>query len=161
MRFDRKLRMTRGSGLVCVALVVATFAFLPAVASAQDAPKPPDLAMTGDTGLIFLYVKSEKAADFEALMNKLKEALGKTEVPEVKQQMASWKVLKAPNGPAPAGATLYVMLADPVVKNVEYWFLSILYKTYPAEAKAMYDQWTEMKHTNQAIWQLSLVLKMQ
>ena len=54
-----------------------------------------------------------------------------------------------------------MLLADPAVKNVEYWFLSILYKAYPAEAKALYDQWTEIKHTNQVIWNLALVMKMQ
>ncbi len=161
MRFDWKLPVTRGRRLVCFALVcAAALALAPAIASAQEAPKI-DLALTGDTGLIFLYVKSEKAADFEALMAKLKEALAKSESADVKTQMTSWKVLKAPSGPAPAGATLYVMLADPVVKNVEYWFLSILYKAFPAEAKALYDQWTEIKHTNQVIWNLALVIKMQ
>ena len=40
MRFDWKLRMTRGSRLVCFALVVAAaFALAPAIASAQEAPK--------------------------------------------------------------------------------------------------------------------------
>jgi len=162
MRFDWKLPVTRGRRLVCFALVcAAALALAPAIAGAQEAPKPPDLALTGDTGLIFLYVKADKAADFEGLMAKLKEALAKSEAADVKEQMGSWKVLKAPSGPAPTGATLYVMLADPVVKNVEYWFLSILYKAFPAEATALYNQWTEIKHTNQVIWNLALVTKMQ
>jgi hypothetical protein len=162
MRFDWKLPVSRSSRLACFALVLAAaFALAPVAASAQEAPKIA-LALTGDTGLIFLYVKSEKTAEFEGMLQKLKEGLAKSEDPAVKNQIAGWKVLKAPNGPAPTGATLYVMLADPAVQNVEYWFLSILYTLYPAEAKALYDQWQDVKHaTAQVIWNLSLVLKMQ
>ena len=91
------------------------------------------------------------------------EAFGKIDAPEVKQQAAGLKVFKAPNGPAPPGAVLYVMLADPAVKNVEYAFLPILYKAFPAEAKAFADKWAEVKHAQApVVWKdLVLVTKMQ
>ena len=163
MRLTSFPRVSGRGQLSIIALVLALgFALVPVTpAVAQEAQKP-TFAVQGDVGLIFLYVKAEKAADFEALMAKLKDAMSKAEAPEVKQQIAGLKVLKAPNGPAPAGAVLYMLLADPAVKNVEYWFLPILYKAYPAEAKALYDQWQDVKHTTpQAAFDLQVVLKMQ
>ena len=78
------------------------------------------------------------------------------------QCQAPLKFLKAPNGPAPAGNVLYVMVADPAVKEVEYWFLSNLYKLYPNDTKAMFDKWTEAKGTvNPVPFDLTVVTKMQ
>jgi hypothetical protein len=145
-------------GLVCALLI----AFAPVTsARAQEAAKPA-LAFQGDAGLIFLYVKAEKTADFEDMMAKVKEALSKSEAPEAKQQAAGLKLFKAPNGPAPAGAVLYLLVADPAVKAAEYAFLPILYKGFPAEAKAFSDKWQEVKHAQSAvIWDLALVSRMQ
>ena len=152
----------RRLGLVALMLAVA-FVLAPVTpAFAQEPPKPA-LAFDGDAGMMLLYVKAEKTADFDAMMEKLKEAFGKIDSPEVKQQAASLKVFKAPNGPAPPGAVLYVMLADPSVKGVEYAFLPILYKAFPAEAKAFSEKWAEVKHTQApVVWKdLVLVTKMQ
>jgi len=151
-----RLTWIRTFGLVfALTVVLAPFAL------AQETQKP-TFAVQGDAALIFLFVKADKTAEFEGLMAKLKEALAKNEAPEVKQQAAGLKILKAPNGPAPAGSVLYMFLADPAVKNVEYWFLPILYKAFPAEAKALYDQWQDIKHpTNQAAYDLQVVLRMQ
>jgi hypothetical protein len=126
--------------LVFVALVVGSVS--PSYAQAADKPTK---TFEGDGAVALVYVKADKTADFEDLMAKFKEALAKSEVAEVKQQAAGLKIFKAPNGPAPAGAALYVMIADPVVKNVEYWFLSILYKAFPNDAQALYQKWTDAK----------------
>jgi len=126
--------------LVFVALVLGSVS--PSYAQATDKPTK---TFEGDAAVALVYVKAEKTADFEELMTKFKEALGKSEVAEVKQQAAGLKIFKAPSGPAPAGSALYVMIADPVVKNVEYWFLSILYKAFPADAQALYQKWTDTK----------------
>ena len=129
--------------LVFVALVLGSVS----PSYAQAAADKPTKTFEGDAAVAFVYVKAEKTADFEELMAKFKEALGKSEAAEVKQQAAGLKVFKAPNGPAPAGSALYVMIADPVVKNVEYWFLSILYKAFPADAQALYQKWQDCKAT--------------
>ncbi len=136
----------------------------PAQQAAQtQAPAKPGLAFQNDAGLVLLYVKQEKTADFEALMTKLKDALAKNESPEVKQQAAGWKIFKAPNGPAPQGAVAYIMMMDPVVKGAEYSFLGILYKAFPSDAKAIFDQWNDLKAANQPVvtFDLALVTKMQ
>ncbi len=148
--------------LIALALVLG-FSLVPVTSAVAQEAQKPTLTFDGDVGIILLYVKAEKTADFEEMMTKMKEGMAKSDVPEVKQQAASFKILKAPNGPAPAGAVLYVMLGDPAVKNVEYAFLPILYKAYPAEAKAFSDKWAEIKHTQGAVLfrDLQLVAKTQ
>ncbi|MBP7572112.1 MAG: hypothetical protein KBA95_18810 [Acidobacteria bacterium] len=125
----------------------------------QGTPQKPTVAFQNDAGLMILYVKADKTADFEELAARLKEGLTKIEAPEVKQQAESWKLFKGPVG---NGTAVYVMLADPVVKNVEYWFLSLLYKAFPADAQALYQKWTDAKAANPpAVFDLTLVTKMQ
>jgi hypothetical protein len=163
MRLTRFPRVSRHGRCSLIALaIVLGFSLVPVTSAVAQEAEKPAFAVQGDVGLIFLYVKAEKTADFEAMMAKLKEALSKSEAPEVKEQAAGLKVLKAPNGPAPAGAVLYMLLADPAVKNVEYWFLPILYKAFPTEAKAFYDQWQDVRHaTSQVAFDLQIVMKMQ
>lgn len=134
-----------------------------AVTSAQEAqaaaPQKPTVAFQNDAGMVIVYIKADKTADFEELMTKLKDAFSKAEAPEMKEQAGSLKVFKGPVG---GGTAVYVILADPAVKNVEYWFLSILYKALPAEAQALYQKWTDAKAATQpAVFDLALLTKMQ
>ena len=133
------MRLTWNSRLTALVLAVAFVLGGVSFAAAQEQPAKPTLAFTNDAGLIIFYIKPDKTADFEALMAKLKEGLGKLDAPEAKQQVASLKLFK---NKVVDGATvaIYVLLADPAVKNIEYWFLPILYKTFPAEGKALLRQ---------------------
>ena len=130
--------------LVGLVLAVALLVGVPSVTLGQEAQAPakPTVAFQNDAGVMILYVKAEQTAGFEELMTKFKEALGKAEAPEAKQQLQSLKVFKGPVG---NGTAVYMLIADPAVKATEYWFLSILYKAFPADAKALYDKWTEVK----------------
>lgn len=131
-------------------------------AQAAPAAEKKAISFQNDVGIVLIYVKADKTADFEDLLAKLKDGFAKTDVAELKQEAASLKFLKAPNGPAPAGNALYVMLADPAVKNVEYWLLSNLYKFYPADAQALFGKWTDTKGTvNPVVMDLALGPKMQ
>lgn len=131
----------------------------PATPQQQAAPAKPTLAFQNDAGLVILYVKADQTAGFEELMTKFKEALGKVDIPEAKDQAASLKLFKGPVG---NGTAVYVLMADPAVKNVEYWFLSILYKAFPADAQALYQKWTDVKAaTAPSVFDLTLVTKMQ
>jgi hypothetical protein len=148
-------------------LVFATAFVLGAVgvssAQEQAAPAKKDLAFQNDAGLIIFYVKSDKTADFEDLMTKLKDGLAKMDAPEAKQQAAGMKLFKTPVA-AGAQVASYVLIADPVVKNTEYWLMSLLYKAYPNDAKALYDKWLDVKAANPAaptILDLTLVTKLQ
>lgn len=126
-------------------------------ATQEQAPAKPTLTFQNDAGVIILYVKADKTADFEDLMTRFKDAL--TKVEEAKAQAASLKLFKGPVG---NGTAVYVLTADPAVKNVEYWFLSILYKAFPADAQALYQKWTDAKAaTPPSVFDLTLVNKMQ
>ncbi len=133
----------------------------PAAAQPPAAPAKPALAFQNDAGLMIVYIKADKTADFEDLMNKLKEGLAKMDAPEAKQQAASLKLFKNPN--VQGGIAVYVLFADPAVKNVEYWFLPILYKAYPNDGQALLQKWTDSKAATPppTIFDLALVMKMQ
>src|SRR5688572_18907692 len=68
---------------------------------AQDPAQPaqptaPVLPLDGDAAVISILIKPDKTADFELVLNKLKEALAKSEKPERQQQAAGWKIFKSP-----------------------------------------------------------------
>src|SRR5512139_1499593 len=98
--------MLRGFGVtpaVCRSLVtgvaLAGAMLLSAPAFAQDAPAQPAapvLPIDGDAAVISILIKPDKTADFEFVLNKLKDALQKSENPERKKQAAGWKVFKSP-----------------------------------------------------------------
>jgi hypothetical protein len=125
-----------------VAGVVLTLAVLAVFAAPAFAQAPPARTITGDAGVIYYVVKADKTADFESIIGKLKEALGKSEDPVQKQQAAGWRVFKQTE-PGPNGNVLYVALIDPAVKDADYNVLPILYKAYPADAQALYASYRD------------------
>lgn len=159
------MRLTWNPRLVVLVLAVAFVLGAVSFSSAQEqaAPAKPTLAFQNDAGLIIFYIKPDKTADFEELMTKLKDGLGKMDAPEAKQQMASLKLFKAPVASG-ASVAIYVMLAEPTVKNVEYWFLPILYKAYPTEGQALFAKWQDVKAATPAqptIFDLTQFIKFQ
>ena len=88
------------------------------------------------------FIKPDKTADFEAVIAKLREALQKSPKPERQQQAVGWKVFKSPE-PGAAGTVLYVFVMDPAVKGVDYTISTILAEAFPAEALALYKQYSE------------------
>src|SRR5262245_6250820 len=105
-----------------VALVAVTLAGASTAAAQQPAapaePTKPVLTINSEAAIITLLIKPDKTADFEVVLNKLKDALNKSEKPERKQQAAGWKILKSSQ--MAQGNAVYIMLIDPVVKGQEY-----------------------------------------
>jgi hypothetical protein len=136
-------------GLV-VGVLSATSAFAqtppaqpPAQPPAAAAPAAPSqFVFPGDAGLILNFVKADKAADFEMVLGKVKEALAKSEKPERKAQAAGWKVFKATE-PGPSGAVIYVFFMDPVAKGAEYKVGDILVEAFGAEGQTLYKTYSE------------------
>jgi len=132
-----------GIALMLTAIVVLTTASLAnaqaaAAAPAQAAPAPQVRSFSGDVGVLSYIVKGDKAADFEALVAKLKDGLAKSEKPDRKAQGAGWRVLKQVEA-RPDGNITYLFLVDPVVKDADYTFSAILYEAFPAERQAIYE----------------------
>jgi hypothetical protein len=133
---------------LAVGMLSAATAFAQAAPAQPAAPNP--FVFSGDGGVIFNFVKADKAADFEMVMGKLKEALAKSEKPERKAQAAGWKYFKAAEA-GPNGAVIYVFVMDPVAKGAEYSVGNILVEVLgPTEGQALYKTYSE-SYANPAI----------
>jgi hypothetical protein len=110
----------------------------PAAAPAQAAPAPQARVFTGDMGFLSYVVKADKAADFEALIVKLREGLAKSENPVRKAQGAGWRVFKQVE-PRQDGNVAYIFVIDPVAKDADYTLSAILYEAFPADRQAIYE----------------------
>jgi pyruvate/2-oxoglutarate dehydrogenase complex dihydrolipoamide acyltransferase (E2) component len=133
----------------------ATPAQQPAPAQ-QAAAAPAARTFASDAGMVLNFIKPDKTSDFEAVIDKLKEALAKSEKPERKQQAASWKVFKSPD-PAAGGNVLYVFMIDPSVKGADYTVSTILAEAFPQEVQALYKQYAEAYASGQNFVNLALV----
>lgn len=134
---------------LAVGMLSAATVLAQAPAPAQPAAAPNPFVFPGDGGVILNFVKADKAADFEMVMGKLKEAFAKSEKPERKQQAAGWKYFKATE-PGPNGALIYVFIMDPVAKGSEYSVGNILVEAFGAEGQTLYKTYSE-SYANPAI----------
>jgi hypothetical protein len=116
-----------------------TFAQDPAAQPAQ--PAAPVLPIDGDAAVISILIKPDKTADFEFVLNKLKDALQKSENPERKKQAAGWKVFKSPQ--QAQGNAVYVMVIDPVVKGQEYDITRLINEVFPSEVQEIFQKYKD------------------
>jgi hypothetical protein len=94
-------------------------------AFAQQAPQK--TTYTGAAVLAAYAVNADKTADYEKVMETLKDALSKSSRPEAKAQLAGWKVIK--NAAAqPDGSALYVHIISPVVPDADYSITNLVYE---------------------------------
>jgi hypothetical protein len=141
---------------IVLGLLVAVVLAAPPRLHAQAGQAPAARVFASDAGMVLNFIKSDKVADFEAVMSKLKEALAKSDKPERKQQAASWKIFKSPD-PAQGGAVLYVFVIDPAVKGADYTVSTILNEAFPQEVQTLYKQYAEAYASGQNFVNLALV----
>jgi len=145
---------------IALGLVVGTLSAAPVFAQAapaQAAQAAPTARTFGnDAGMVLNFIKSDKTADFEAVIAKLKEALAKSEKPERKEQAKSWQVFKSPD-PAQGGNVLYVFVINPAVKGADYTVSNILAEAFPTEVQTLFKQYAESYASGQNFVNLSLV----
>ena len=125
---------------IAAGLIVGVLA-LAGTAQAQ-APAPNPFLFNADGGVILNFVKADKTADFEMVLGKLKEAIGKSNKPEHKGLATGWKVFKA-NEPGPNGAVIYVFIFDPATKGGEYSVGNILVDAFGAEGQTLYKTYSD------------------
>ena len=128
--------MRRLSGV----LLAGAILLLPALSNAQAAQDAPQkFTMEGDLALWSVSIRPDKTADYEQVLNKVKEALTQSTAPEAKQQLAGWKVVKASMA-MPDGNIVYTHVITPV-PGADYNILQVLYATFtdPTEQKNLYD----------------------
>lgn len=104
----------------------------------RPAATPADYVFPSGAGLIFYYVKPPKAADFEAIIGRIREALAKTESPMLKQQAVNWRIYKSAE--PVVDATVFVFAFDPAIVTANYDPLLALAQVLPAEVQPLYDR---------------------
>ena len=137
----------------------------PAPAPGQVAATPPQPSVpasrrfTSDAGVMFSVIKSDKTADFEAVMARVKEGLARSEDPKRKQQALSWRVFKGLEA-APGGHALYVWILDPPVKDADYTITEILREAFPSEAQDLWAKYQACFVSGQTMLNLQLTINM-
>ncbi len=104
-----------------------------------------------------ILIKPDKTADFEFVLNKLKEALNKSEKPERKQQAAGWKVFKSTQ--MAQGNAVYLMRIDPVVKGQEYDISRLIAEVFPVEVQEIFAKYKEA-FAGRAITEMTALMSM-
>ena len=134
--------MFRGLRVFVCGIALAGFTLAgTAVASAQEAAKPaPVMTLDSDAAVITILIKPDKTADFESVIAKYKEALGKSDNPKRKEQLAGLKFFKSA---ATAQGVPYIIVVDPVMKGEEYDITRIVTEVFPVEVQAVYQKYKD------------------
>ena len=129
-----------------------------APAAAQPAV-PASRKFTSDSGIIFNVIKPDKAAEFEAILVRVKEALGKSQDPKRKQQALSWRVFKGLET-GPGGNIVYIFFFDPAVKDEDYTVSAILTEAFPNEAQDLWARYVACFVSGQTMLNLAQTVNM-
>ncbi len=158
------------------ALVAMTFAGASAATAQEPAPTPaeqpaaapaepqkpvfplPQACQECDVALITILIKPDKTADFEMVLERVKESLAKSEAPERTQQAAGWTVFKSPT--AVQGNAVYIMRIDPIVKGAEYDLMRIIAEVFPVEVQEIFAKYKDA-FAGRAITEMSKFMTMQ
>jgi hypothetical protein len=120
------------------AVAVATLAILSLSAARVQTQAPAPFTIDGSIALWTVSIKPDKTADFERVMAKLGEALGKSSNPTRRQQLTGWRVMRIKSA-LPDGNIAYVHVIDPVIPGADYTVMQTLYDELPEERQALYE----------------------
>ena len=128
--------MRRLSGVL---LLAGAMVMLPAFARETQAQQK--FTLEGDVAMWSVAIRPDKTADFEQILNRVKEALAKAGTPEAKSQLAGWRVLRGAK--MPDGNIIYTHIITPV-PGADYNLLQVLYATVtdPAEQQKLFELYT-------------------
>ena len=130
-------RLLMGSAFVAtlaVGIVLGMFV------TANTVEAQPTTEFSGSSALMFEFVKPTARADYEAVMQKLGEALNETDRTD---QATGWKGFRAGADFTGQGAVPYVWVVDPVVSGANYAAATIINEIVPAdEMQEIYESYT-------------------
>ena len=154
-----------GAALVAMTFAGASTATAqePAAAPAQPGDEKnvfalPQACQDCDVALITILIKPDRAADFEMVLNKVKESLAKSENPQRKQQAAGWVVFKSQT--PVQGNTVYIMRIDPIVNGAEYDLMRIIAEVFPVEVQEIFQKYKDA-FAGRAITEMKRLMTMQ
>ena len=132
-----------GSAAPRVARTMAIGAFsvliMAGTARAQTPATP--FLFPGGAGLVLNFNKPDKAADWEAMIDKIVAGLKASEKPERQAQAKSWKIYKAAEQPVKE-SILYIWVLEGAPTDTEYSMVKTLQELFPKEAAAMYAEYS-------------------
>ena len=128
----------RGAGVMVIGAISALL--MGGTAHAQ-APAPTPFMFPGGAGFVLNFIKPDKAADWEAMLDKVVAGLKASEKPERKAQANSWKIYKASE--QPKDAVLYLWLLDGAPVDQEYSMVKLMTEMFPKEAVDLYKQYSD------------------
>jgi hypothetical protein len=106
----------------------------PAPVAAQAAS---DYVFPSGAGMLFFYVRPDRAPDFEAVVAKLDAALRAAPDPVRREQAAAWRTYQSLERQQ---ERLYIFLFDPAVRDASYDPVRLLSELLPAEVGDLYAQ---------------------
>lgn len=109
--------------------------------AAPAAPAAPVLTLDGPTALITVLIKPDKTADFEAVLDKLRESLLKSDKPVRRKQAEGWFVYKGAQ--AVQGNAVYIMRIEPVVPGEEYDISRLIAEVFPTEVQDIFAKYRD------------------
>lgn len=113
----------------------------PAQAAQPAEPAKPVLTLDGAVSLVTVLIKPDKTADFEMVLDRLRDALGKSENPRRRQQAAGWFLYK---GAQPVqGSVVYVMRIEPVIEGEEYDISRLIAEVFPTEVQDIFAKYRD------------------
>ena len=133
--------MLRGLQVVVSGMALAGLTLIGATAASAQEATAPTLTFEGDRALMIVLIKPDKTADFETVIAKYKEALGKSDKAARKQQLAGMNVFKSPT--PMGGNAAYVFSFDPIVKNEEYDITKVVAEVFPVEVQEVYAKYKD------------------
>jgi hypothetical protein len=148
-----------GAALVAMTFAGASTATAQEPAAAPAQPAAPRFTLKGDAAIVTMLIKADKTADFEFVLNKLKEALAKSENPQRKEQAAGWKVFKS-SQPGPQNTAVYIFRIDPIVSGAEYDITMLISEVFPVEVQEIFAKYKDA-FAGRAVTELSQFLIMQ
>jgi hypothetical protein len=129
----------RRAGVIALGVVTS---FLVVGSAHAQPPAPTPYIFPGGAGLVLNFIKPDKTAEWEGILDKLKEALVASEKPERKAQAASWKVYKVSEQPV-KDAVLYMWFLDGAPTDQEYSMVKLMTELFPKEAVDLYKQYSD------------------
>jgi len=115
-------------------------AFAQEAAAQPAAQAPTKTTFDADTVVWIFAVNPGKDAEYEQVIAKLKESLGKSTAADAKQQASGWTVTKSTKPLTNDGSSTYIHVISPVVKGADYSIVNIVYSASTDEEKrAFYE----------------------
>lgn len=106
--------------------------------AARTAPAAGQYVFPSGAGVLFFHVRPDRAADFEAVVARLGEALGRAADPVRRQQAEHWRIYRS----AETGrdVVIYLFFFDPAVSGADYDPVRVLGEDAPADVAALYER---------------------